>query len=260
MNFFLSHFHQTMLLVVAILAINTVICSIVVLAFGYPIRIAIFAALILAEIGEFSFVLIQTGAAHNLIGNEAYQLLIDVVAVTLLLTPLIYKLATRVSLKVEALAFLKGKIKFLAGKEEEKIKLKNHIIVVGFGHVGQNLAFHLNKHGMPYVVTEMNIKTVNDYSKKGFPIYFGDAASSHVLEKMGIEHASAIAVTVLDPDGIEALVHEAKKLNPKIAILARVRFVSEIGGLLAKGVTEVISEELEVSQIITERLVAHTLK
>jgi len=260
-DFFISHFHQTILLVAAILVVNAVICSIVVLAFGYPIRIAVFAALILAEIGEFSFVLIRTGAHHGLINEEAYQLLIDLVAVTLLLTPFIYQLATRVSLKMEALAFMRGKAMFSEHhKKESQVDLKNHIIVCGFGHVGQNLAFHLNKHGVPYVITEMNIATVNKYSKKGFPIYFGDAASEHILEKMGAKHASAIAVTMLDPDGIDTLVREAKKLNPKIAIIVRGRFVDEIGGLLKKGVTEVISEELEISQIITERLVAHTLR
>jgi CPA2 family monovalent cation:H+ antiporter-2 len=134
------------------------------------------------------------------------------------------------------------------------------VIICGFGPVGQNLALHLNKHGLPYVITEMNITTVNECSKKGFPIYFGDAASSHVLEKMGVRHALAIAVTMVDPNGTAALIQEARRLNPKIVILVRVRFVAEIGEWLAKGATEVISEELEVAQIITDRLVAHTLK
>lgn len=258
--FLFTHLWEILLFVFVIGAINTLVCSIVVLAFGYPIRIAVFASLILAEIGEFSFILIQMGASNNLINEEVYQLLISLVAVTLLMTPFVYQLATRISLKVEAVSFLRGKQIFSDQDKEKPVELKNHVIICGFGPVGQNLAFHLNKHGVPYVITEMNIKTVNEYSKKGFPIYFGDSASSHVLEKMGVQNAYAIAVTMLDPDGIDAMLQEAKKLNPKIVVLARVRFVSEIGGLLAKGVTEVISEELEVSQIITERLIAHMIK
>ena len=81
-----------------------------------------------------------------------------------------------------------------------------------------------------------------------------------MLEKMGIENALGIAITMIDPSGLDILIREAKRLNPEIFILARVRYVDEIGELFAKGVSEVISEELEVSQIISDRFVARTLR
>jgi len=259
LSFLLSHLWQVVPLAIAIPVINAIICSIVVVFFGYPLRIAIFAALVLAEMGEFSFILIQMGSIHGLITEEVYQLLLSLVAVTLLFTPFSFQLATQLSRRLEALQFLKGRVS-MAKEETEKLEeMHNHVIVCGFGPVGQNLAYHLNKHGIPYVITDMNTDTVKKYKHKGFPIYFGDSSSRHVLEKMGVEKALGIAITMIDPSGIDALIREAKSINPDIFILARVRYVDEIGGLLAKGVSEVISEELEVSQIISERFVARTL-
>jgi len=259
-DFLLAHLWQIIPLAIAIPVINAIICSVVVLFFGYPLRIAIFSALVLAEMGEFSFILIQMGSSNNLISENVYQLLLSLVAVTLLLTPLVFQVATQLTRRLEALQFLKGQMSVDQDEKEKLEELNNHVIVCGFGPVGQNLAYHLNKHGIPYVITDMNADSVKENKKKGFPIYFGDASSAHMLEKMGIEKALGIAITMIDPSGIDALIREAKRLNPKIFILARARYVDEIGGLLAKGVSEVISEELEVSQIISERFVARTLR
>jgi len=255
LEFLFSHWWQVALLTVAIPIVNTCVCLAVVLVFGYPLRVAIFSALVLAGIGEFSFVLLQMGASHSLITDEVYQLLLSLTAVTLLLTPFIYQIASRLSLQLEAVKFLRGSHSLLTKEAQEDLAhLKDHVIICGFGPVGQNLAYHLKKQSIPFVITEMNVKTVKRFAAKGFPIYFGDAASAHILEKMGAERARAVAMTMLDPSGLGSLVREAKKLNPKIFILARARYVSEIGGLLASGVTDVVSEEFETSKIFAEKL------
>jgi CPA2 family monovalent cation:H+ antiporter-2 len=254
--FLFSHFWQVALFATAILIANTAVCSLVVMIFGYPLRVAIFSALILAEIGEFSFVLIQMGASHRLVSEEVYQLLLSLTAATLFVTPFIYKLGTRLSLLMDKVQWFKGHWKKEDETSDALRSLKDHVIVCGFGPVGQNLGYHLKKQGVPFVITEMNVETVKKFSKKGLPIYFGDAASSHILEKLGAPRAKAIAVTMLDPDGLGSIIAEAKKLNPNICILARARYMSEIGELLAQGVTDVVSEELETSKVFAEKLIA----
>jgi len=254
-GFLFSHFWQVALLALAIPLVNVAVCLLVVLVFGYPLRVAIFSALILAGIGEFSFVLLQMGASHELISPEVYQLLLSLTAVTLLLTPFVYQVASRFSLQLEAVKFLSGSRAMITQEAQELLaEIKDHVIICGFGPVGQNLAYHLEKEKIPFVITEMNVQTVKRFAMKGFPIYFGDAASPHMLEKMGVEKARAIAMTMLDPSGLGSLVRESKRMNPKIFILARTRFVSEIGGLMALGVTDVISEEFETSKIFAEKL------
>jgi len=254
-HFLWTHLIPVVLLAAAILAVNTAVCLVVVLVFRYPLRIALFSALILAGIGEFSFVLIQMGLAHGLIEPKVYQLLLSLTAVTLFVTPFLYKVASYLSRRLEAVKFLRGDEALSHPETKDRIaRMKDHVIICGFGPVGQNLAYHLQKKKMPFVIVEMNVRTVKRFSRK-YPIFFGDAASRHVLEKLGAERAHAIAVTMLDPDGLGSLITEAKRLNPRILIVTRARYVSEIGGLFAKGVSDVVSEELETSKVFAEKLV-----
>ncbi|HDL21024.1 MAG TPA: sodium:proton exchanger, partial [Nitrospirae bacterium] len=123
----------------------------------------------------------------------------------------------------------------------------DHVIIVGFGLNGRNLSFVLKELEVPYVVLELNSRTVTKMRKEGEPIFYGDGTSPEILHKMGIERARVLIVAISDPSATRKIVKIARDLNPRIYILVRTRYLAEVEDLLALGADEVIPEEFETS-------------
>ncbi len=133
-------------------------------------------------------------------------------------------------------------------------KKSNHVIIIGFGLNGRNLARVLKETNIPYVVLELNPETVRKMKKKGEPIYYGDGTSQEILHKLGIKRAKVLVVAISDPSATRKIVQIAKTENPVIHIIVRTRFVTEIEELKKLGADEVIPEEFETSLEIFARV------
>ncbi|MCX7974682.1 MAG: cation:proton antiporter [Candidatus Aminicenantes bacterium] len=205
--------------------------------------IALSTALGLAQTGEFSFVLAGVGRIHNLMTLEAFQIFIAASIVTILLTPLFINLTPQIiTFRREKDAKRKISIenKLLSG-------LENHVIIAGFGLNGQNLARVLKETGIPYVILEINPETVRRASEEKEPIIFGDVSSPVVLREAGIDRAAILVLAISDPGATRRAVQIARNINPRISIIVRTRFVSEIEELYRLGANDVIPEEFETS-------------
>jgi CPA2 family monovalent cation:H+ antiporter-2 len=140
-------------------------------------------------------------------------------------------------------------------KETEIVVRKsNHVIIVGYGLNGRNLAKVLKESNIPYVVLELNPDTVRKMKKQGEPIYYGDGTSPEILHKLGIHRAKVLVIAISDPLATRKIVQIAKTLNSKIHIIVRTRFITEIEELKSLGADEVIPEEFETSLEIFARV------
>ena len=209
---------------------------------GYPARVAVVGGLSLAQIGEFSFVLMEVGRANGLLGGDGFQILLAASVLTLLVTPLLVAWAPAVGEWV---------VKSLGMDPEEgeadSSDLHDHVIVVGFGTNGTLLARVLEAARLRFVAVELNAEIVRVAQGNGVPMLYGDATRQEILEHAGIDRARVMVVAISDPRAVERMVRLAKSLHPELEIIVRTRQLSEIEELRRLGADEVVAEEFEAA-------------
>ena len=218
---------------------------------GYPTRTAVLVGLALCQVGEFSFILAKAGLSQGVISQHFYQLFLAASILTMVLAPFLIALAPRAATLVcRALRVCD------APAQQPKPHLVDHMIILGFGAGGRQLAQAAKSAEIPYVILEMNPDTVRNESKKGEPIVFGDASKPGVLEHIGVREAKALAVVISDAAAARRAVEIARFENPALYIVARTRFNTEIKALLRLGANDVIAEEFEAALGIFTRVMA----
>ena len=226
--------------------------------FKQPFRVSIQTGLYLFQIGEFSFVLALAGKAAGLLTEYAYQMFLSSSVITMILTPFIINAAPSLSAWLSSRAPLKRleRIKSREG-EAHHLRRTGHVIIIGFGVNGSNLARVLKESDIPYVILEMNAATVRRMKKKGEPIYYGDGTSFEILHKMGIQHAKVLVIAISDAAGTRRIVQIARHENPELHIIVRTKYIAEVDDLKKLGANEVIPEEFETSIEIFSRTLHH---
>ncbi|MBI4421339.1 MAG: NAD-binding protein, partial [Gemmatimonadetes bacterium] len=206
----------------------------------------------LAQVGEFSFVLADVAAPLGLFSADTYQLFLGASVISMLATPLVISSSEPVAFRLERLL---GHTPLpLAGPEGEPTKLDDHVIIVGYGLNGRNLAKALKNAGIPYVTLEQNGQVVRQARLNREPILFGDATRAEVLERVGIHRARAIVFAISAPAEERRGVATARHLNPDLWIVVRTRYMKEIEELEKLGADQVIPEEFETSLEIFARV------
>ncbi|MCX7769910.1 MAG: monovalent cation:proton antiporter-2 (CPA2) family protein [Proteobacteria bacterium] len=221
-------------------------------------RVSIISSIGLAQIGEFSFVLAFAGKSANLIGDDVYQLVLSVTVMTMILSPFMINFAYKISEKTEVFNILK--YLYTKSKEYEEIravKKNDHVIIIGFGLNGRNLAKILKELNIPYVILEINSVTVAEMKKRGEPIYYGDGTSIEVLKHLGLDRARAVVIAISDAAATRRIVSLIRKENKTVYIIVRTRYVLEVEDLKRLGANEVIPEELETSIEIFSRVLKY---
>lgn len=227
---------------------------------GLPLRLAIIVGLSLSQIGEFSFILSKTGMKYGLLGEKGYQTFLAVSILTMVATPFIIALAGRVADKILKIPFpRKLKRGTYPIKGTPKLKEKDHLIIVGFGVNGRNIARAARVSGIPYVIIEINPETVRKEREKGEPIFFGDVTHEAVLQHARVKEARVLVVVINDPVGARRVTELSRRLNPKLHIIVRTRYLREMEPLYALGANEVIPEEFETSVEIFSRVLVKYL-
>lgn len=224
---------------------------------GFPLRTAVLAGLALSQIGEFSFILARVGAEHELLSGRAFQIFLDVTILTMMATPLIINAGPLISQGLLRLplpqSLAQGWIPLPKVKE---VPAKDHLIIVGFGINGRNVAQTAAAANIPYIILETNPDTVRAEQARGEPILFGDATQEHVLEHANIADARVMAIAISDAAATRRIVDIAKRLNPSLYTIVRTRYLQEIEPLRQLGANEVIPEEFETSIEIFARVLA----
>jgi CPA2 family monovalent cation:H+ antiporter-2 len=257
---FLSENLTIILLAVAmILLLKTFTGFLSVQLLGHPTRVSLQTGLHLAQIGEFSFVLAMAGKSTALITENFYQLFLSASVLTMILTPFILRASPGISSWVSSKKLLErlDRMRRKTEKEGFPSKREGHVIIIGFGLNGRNLAEVLKETSVPYVVLEINNDTVIRMKKKGEPIFYGDGTSPEILHKLGIATARMLVVAISDPASTRRIVQVARKEAARLYIIVRTRYAAEVEDLLKLGANEVIPEEFETSIEIFAKVLHH---
>jgi CPA2 family monovalent cation:H+ antiporter-2 len=254
-NFFFQHPWEVLALAAMVLVVKTFIGCFATFVIGYPLRMMILVGIATSQIGEFSFVLAQSGLKAGLLEENIYQLFLAVSILTMAATPFLIRLSPRIAGLVTRIP-LPVKQNPIAPPEAVGLQneLQDHLMIIGFGVNGRNLARAARETGIPYVILEMNPVTVKNESKKGEPIYYGDATQRPVLDNLGIKTARVMVVAISDAIATRRIVSVARRMNPHLYLIARTRFLQEMEPLYKMGADEVIPEDFETSVEIFSRV------
>ncbi|GBE38616.1 glutathione-regulated potassium-efflux system protein KefC [bacterium BMS3Bbin08] len=255
-SFFINNTLYVLSLVFGIIIIKFVTGFLSMYLLKRPLRTSIQSSMDLGQVGEFSFVLAVAGLSAGLISNDMYQWFLSASVFTMLLTPFIMKISPFVSSRLSSHKILRRleRHKELSEHEEISEKRRSHVIIIGFGLNGRNLARVLREADISYLVLEFNADTVREMKKQGEPIYYGDGTKGDVLLRLGIKTARVMVIAISDPASCRNIVTTARRQNPELFIIVRTRYASEVDDLLKLGADEVIPEEFETSVEIFSRV------
>ena len=233
-----------------------VIWTVVTLLFGYAVWTAVLVGLGLTQIGEFSFILVQTARTAGHVGEDVYNATLAASLLTILINAALVRYApdwiARLRLSRDARQLPHG----AAGPD----RLSGHVIVIGFGQVGSAVGEALETFGVPYVVIETDPDVVKGLRGRGVAALFGDGAQPRLIEVAEADRARLAVVTIPDGERAQLAVTALKSMNPRLPILARAHDARVAEQLEKKGASRVIRPELEgAAALIRDALAQLTL-
>lgn len=259
LNFFLGNIPIVLILVLAVFVIKSSIAAIAVAILKYPIRTVLLTGLSLFQVGEFAFILSKVGIEYNLLSAQTNQYFLSVSILSMILTPFVIIFSEKIANRFIGVS---KKLGFNSTFTSEKVsdaiteqELENHLVIIGYGINGSNLAKAAASSNIPFTVIEMNAETVKREKAKGLPIIFGDATQDHILEAVYLSNARAAVIAISDNQATKAIIKNIRSHSDSLFLVVRTRYVKETSELIALGADEVIPEEFETSvQIFTNIL------
>jgi CPA2 family monovalent cation:H+ antiporter-2 len=252
----LDNMYWVAFIVLVIIGVKILTGAFAAAVLGMPMRVCVFTGLALCQIGEFSFVLAQSGLETALIPVAVYQLFLAAAIITMALTPF----AMNASPKAVDILYRLFPQRISRNEREnettgnESAALSDHIIIAGYGVTGKSVSRAAELTGISYVVIDLNPEIIKqEKAKRRSHVIFGDAVQEEVLEHAGITRARTLVVVVSEESAIPRIVHKARSLSPSVYIIARTRHIRHAKKLLDLGADEVVSEEFEAAREIFTR-------
>ena len=210
--------------------------------FGLQMQDALRVGLYVSEAGEFAFVLIgQAMNTYQLIPEDVGQFMVILAGLSMVLTPLLVFIAQQLSNAVAPSQ------QDLLMPEHSDNPLKDHVIIAGYGRVGQSVAAILKQQSINYVALDLDAQRIRESREHNDPVYYGDAARPDVLERAGAEQANVILITLDEPLAAIRIVQSAKQRWPSLKVLVRSRDTTHSDELREHGADAVMPETIEAS-------------
>jgi len=255
-QFTLANIPLIMTVVGLVLIINFVVMALLLVCFGFSPRVSMAAGIILCQMGEFSFILLEGGRSVGGIDQFLYQILLSTAFITMLMTPFLFSLVPIILRLSENLPMLGvHPAEWKKGKGEEKEG--GHIILCGFGPCGRDLAQTFEEEKIPFILLEMNPSKIKHAKEQKLHVIYGDATNREVMHRAGIRQARAVIVSFSDPIGLAQIIRVVQNLNPDTLLVVRTRFEREVAHLYELGADIVVMEEWETSHELNRVLLNH---
>ncbi|HZB46556.1 MAG TPA: NAD-binding protein, partial [Pyrinomonadaceae bacterium] len=221
-----------------------------VLALGYRLPVAAASGLVLAQVGEFSFVLERAGRDAGLspagLGVAGSQTFIASTVVLMVATPLLMQAGSKLARSIESRRTEREAARAEdAPPPEHLAEIEDHVVVAGYGQAARRLVRVLDGSRIPYLITTLSPEGANEAEAEGLPVLRGDASKRRTLELAGVERAKMLVVADDEPAMARRVTAVARGLNPTARIVVRTRYLAEVERLREAGADRVVADELE---------------
>lgn len=243
-----------MLLLTALILFKIVIITLLCRLGGWNNAVALRTGLVLAHGGEFGFAILTLAISGGNIEQLHGQVVLAALLISMALSPLLIRANGRIAAWLLPKAVTLSKDVIREHVEETAHGLSGHVIICGYGRLGQTIARFLEDEGINFVAMDLDPVLVQNAVKAKEPVTYGDSASLDLLKAAGLDRAAAIMVCTDDTGPAFKILHNVRGINTEIPIVVRTHDDSELQQLLDAGATEVIPEILEASLMMASHL------
>jgi CPA2 family monovalent cation:H+ antiporter-2 len=234
-------------LVVGILAIKMLVIAPISRLAGLPAAVAAQTAMILAPSGEFALVLISQAMAGHIVAVSTGTNALIAATITMFAIPPLVHLSERFKVRTRDEILLAG---VLPNPEE----VRNHVVIVGYGRVGELVGRMLSRHNIDFIAIDAQVGLVARERRSGAAVFFGDARRTELLRHCGIKDARALVVTMDDASAADAVVAAVRAERADLIIVARARDAEHAKRLYTLGASDAVPETIESSLQLSEAL------
>jgi CPA2 family monovalent cation:H+ antiporter-2 len=238
-----------LLILLAFVLLKAAIVSLVIRLMQYEAGVAIRTGLILAQAGEFSFVILALGVEQHLISGPALQLVLAAALLSMVLAPFMIQFNGRITRKLVS-SYSRNSGQIVQDIDDASKHLHNHVIICGYGRSGQYLGRFLQEESIPFVALDIDPSRVLEAAAAGENVMFGDAARRVVLEAAGAARAKALIISYADNRAAMKILHIVQEKYPQLPVIVRTVDDSNMEALREAGATEVVPEILEGSLML----------
>ncbi|MGB9669829.1 MAG: monovalent cation:proton antiporter-2 (CPA2) family protein [Halothiobacillaceae bacterium] len=236
-----------------LLVLMVLMKTLIIFGVGVALReepgVALRTGLVLAQGGEFGFALLALASRGNLLSHEAVQIVLTTVLLSMVATPFLVRYNGRITK-----ALIRGYQQTYVERREEiaqqSAELTGHVILSGFGRVGQNLAYLLEQEDIPYIALEVDPDIIQKAQRAGYNVHFANATHIDLLRAAGIDKARALVITHHDTEAALKTLNVVRLHYKELPVLVRVLSINRMDDLLKAGATEVVADAFEASLML----------
>ena len=226
-----------------ILAIKLILLFVIALIFGLPRGVATRVAFLLAQNGEFGFVLFGSAKLMGVIDEATFVIAVSVISVSMLLTPLLVRAGDALARRIERRATTPMSFDY----EATGTPPKGRVVVAGYGRVGHTIATLLEVNQIPFIAFDTNPGHVERGERDGRPVYYGDIGDLELITAAQVGSAALVILTIdHGPTALRAVSH-IRAAYPHVPVIARARDLEACGSLIRAGATRAYPEAIESS-------------
>ncbi|HED38954.1 MAG TPA: potassium transporter [Chromatiales bacterium] len=246
--------HWVLLLVVAIIVFKVVLVTALSRLLGASQGVSLRTGIVLAQGGEFGLVLLSLALVEGLLDPAASQVVLAAIIITMVLAPFLIASNGTIVKRFYSDSYLRNRESQVTEMEEQSEHLDQHVVICGYGRIGQNIARFLDQEGFNYIALDLDPVRVRDARAAGEQVFYGDSTHIENLGAAGIGRAKVLVISFDDYSRSMKILEQVKRLWPELPVLVRTRDDANLDGLQQAGATEVVPETLEASLMLASHL------
>lgn len=224
---------------------------------GYESPVAFRTGLMLGQAGEFGFAVLMVAISNNLLTLEETQPIIAAALLSMLITPILIRYNGRITESLFRGAYIAGLNAPSKELNSACETLSGHVIICGFGRIGQNLANILREFNIPYVALDLDNSLIQEAWEAGENVFYGDSTRAEILKKTELVRASALIITFDDALIAEKIIRSAREINTDVPIVVRSKDDQYMDNLHSVGASNVVPESFEASMMLAIHVLQH---
>ena len=248
-NYLLQHIGLVLLLLAGFILFKALVVAVLVRSFGFETGVGIRTGIVLAQAGEFSFVILALGLEQNLIGGNELQLMLAATLLSMVFAAFVIPYNGRIARKLIK-SYTRNSSQVVEALDGVSKDLKNHVIICGYGRSGQYLGRFLKEENIPFIALDIDPTRVHEAAAAGEHVMYGDAGRRIVLEAAGGARAKALIVSYSDMRASMKVLHVAQEAYPDLPVIVRTYDETHMDEFRDAGATEVVPEVLEGSLML----------
>lgn len=246
--------YWVVLLVAGLIVFKTLTIMAVGMIAGVERGVALRTGLVLSQGGEFGFALLSLGLSSQLLEPQATQIVLAAIILSMLISPWLIRYNGAITKKMLPASYSAKRREIKIDIASDVHDIKDHIVICGYGRIGQNVARLLEQEGFEYVALDLDPLRVREARAAGDKVFYGDSTHREILEAAGLHRARVLVISFDDARATSKILTQLKELKPTLPILVRTRDDTNLERFQQQGATEVVPETLEASLMLVSHL------